>query len=204
MLTTHKSTLFVTMQKELKLKTSKINFIMNYDIRMTQIGNSSSGHEYSVASQILLQVSSDCIIKSQNFWATVYKTVRLMLLDRCLSVLPVPSVCDVGVLWPNGWMDQDETWQVGLGPGHIVLDGDPDPLSQRGTAPPPVFWPYLLWPNGSMDQDATWYVGRPRPRRHCVRWGPSSLQKDTSAPYFSPVSVAVKRLDRSRCHLVCR
>ena len=26
--------------------------------------------------------------------------------------------------------------QVGLGPGHIVLDGDPAPLSQRGTAPP--------------------------------------------------------------------
>ena len=25
-----------------------------------------------------------------------------------------------------------------------------------------------------MDQDATWYGDRPRPRRHCVRWGPSS------------------------------
>ena len=25
-----------------------------------------------------------------------------------------------------------------------------------------------------MDQDATWYSGRPRPTRHCVRWGPSS------------------------------
>ena len=38
------------------------------------------------------------------FGATVCKTVRRMLSDRCLSVL---SVCDVGVLWPNGWMDQD-------------------------------------------------------------------------------------------------
>jgi len=28
-----------------------------------------------------------------------------MLRDRC----PVLSVCDVGVLWPNGWMDQDDT-----------------------------------------------------------------------------------------------
>jgi len=43
--------------------------------------------------------------------------------------------------------------QVGLVPGHIVLDGDPGPPS--GTAPP-IFVPYLLWPNGSMDQDATW------------------------------------------------
>ena len=25
--------------------------------------------------------------------------------------------------------------QAGLGPGHIVLDGDPAPLPQRGTAP---------------------------------------------------------------------
>jgi len=28
-----------------------------------------------------------------------------------------------------------------------------------------------------MNQDATWYGGRPRPRRHCVRWGPSSPPK---------------------------
>ena len=25
-----------------------------------------------------------------------------------------------------------------------------------------------------MDQDTTWYRSRPWPRRHCVRWGPSS------------------------------
>jgi len=51
-------------------------------------------------------------------------------------------------LWPNGWMDQDAIGKVvGLGPGHIVLDGDP-----VGTQPPqqplPTFSPYLLWPNG--------------------------------------------------------
>ena len=33
-------------------------------------------------------------------------------------------------------MDQDELgMEVGLGPGHTVLDGDPAPLPQRGTAP---------------------------------------------------------------------
>ena len=38
----------------------------------------------------------------------------------CLSCL---SLCNVGVLWPNGWMDRDETWHVGRPrPGHIVLD----------------------------------------------------------------------------------
>jgi len=44
--------------------------------------------------------------------------------------------------------------QVGLGPGHIVLDGDPAPLLKG--AEPPIFGPYLLWPNGWMDQDSTW------------------------------------------------
>jgi len=42
-----------------------------------------------------------------RFWATVCKTVRSILSDRCLSVLSVLYVCDVGVLGPNGWMDQD-------------------------------------------------------------------------------------------------
>jgi len=39
-----------------------------------------------------------------SFLATICKMVRSMLSDRCLSV------CDVGVLWPNGWMDYDATW----------------------------------------------------------------------------------------------
>ena len=34
--------------------------------------------------------------------------------------------------------------KVGLGPGHIVLDGDPAP-SPKGHSPP-IFGPYLLWP----------------------------------------------------------
>jgi len=37
-------------------------------------------------------------------FALCYRTVV------CLSVCPV---CDVRAQWPNGWMDQDETWQAG-------------------------------------------------------------------------------------------
>ena len=44
-----------------------------------------------------------------NFRATVCTTVRPMLSDRC----PVYPVYDVGVLWPNGWTEQDETWHAG-------------------------------------------------------------------------------------------
>ena len=52
-----------------------------------------------------------------QFWATVCKTVRPMLSDRCpvcLSVcLSVSPVCNVGALWPNGWIYHDETWRAG-------------------------------------------------------------------------------------------
>jgi len=44
--------------------------------------------------------------------------------------------------------------QVGLDPGHIMLDCDPEP--PKG-AQPPIFGPCLLRTNGWMDQDATWY-----------------------------------------------
>jgi len=37
--------------------------------------------------------------------------------------------------------------EVGLGPGHIVLDGDPAP-----TAAIPTFSPRMLWPNGRPSQ----------------------------------------------------
>jgi len=109
-----------------------------------------------------------------------------LLSHRCLSIrLSCLSVCHVGVLWPKGWMDQNETWHAGRPrPDHIVLDGDPAPLPHRGTVPNfsahiycghshPIFGPCLLWPNGCMYQDATWYGGRPQPRRHCVRWAPA-------------------------------
>jgi len=74
--------------------------------------------------------------KAWSHWATVCKAVRPMLSDRCLSCL---FVCDVSVLWPNGWMDQDSTW----------------------------------------------CGGRPRPRPHSVRWGPSFPQKGHSTHLFS-------------------
>jgi len=52
----------------------------------------------------------------------------------------------------------------------------------------PLFGPYLLWRNGWMDQDTNWYGGRPRPRRHCARWGLSC-----PSPTFQPMSIVTKR-----------
>ena len=40
---------------------------------------------------------------------------------------------------------------VDLGPGHIVLDGDPVPPKKEAQQPP-LFGPCLLWPNGRPPQ----------------------------------------------------
>ena len=58
-----------------------------------------------------------------------------MLLDRCLSVCPALSVTLVYCGPVVGWIKTKLGVQVGLGPGHIVLDEDPAPPPQRGTAP---------------------------------------------------------------------
>jgi len=126
-----------------------------------------------------------------------------------------------------GWFKMALGTEVALGAGHIVLDGNPAPPPQKGGTPP-IFGPFLLWPNGWIDQDATWYEGRLRRRPHCVRWGRSCppktpiftnfrpmldgntacpKEKGTQPPNFTnfrSMSVVVKRLDGSRCHLVRR
>jgi len=111
-----------------------------------------------------------------------------MLSDR----YPVLSVCPVrnaSVMWPNGWMDQNETWHAGRPRPHCVTWGLSSPAPKG--AQPPIFGPYLLWPNGWMDQDATWYGGRPQPRPHCVTWEPAHPQRCT-ALQFRPMSIVAK------------
>ena len=58
-----------------------------------------------------------------------------MLSDRC----PVLSCLSVTLVYCGqmvGWIKMKLGIQVGLGPGHIVLDGDPAPPPQKeGEAP---------------------------------------------------------------------
>ena len=122
-----------------------------------------------------------------GFWATVCKTVRSMLLDRCLSCVSVRlSATLVYCGQTVGWFKTKLGMEVCLGPGHIVLDGHPAPPKKGHISP--HFSAHVLWPNGWMDQDATWNGGRPRPRPHCVRWGPSSplaKKREHNSPQFS-------------------
>ena len=101
------------------------------------------------------------------------------------------------LLWPNGWMDQDVTWNGGKPwpRQHCVKCGPSS--TPGGTATPTTFGPCLLWPNGWMDQDVTWYEGRPRSRPHCITQGPSaptpSPQKGGTIPSnFRSVSIVAK------------
>ena len=55
-----------------------------------------------------------------------------------------------------GWIKMAIGVEVGLGPVHILLDGDAAPLPKKGgRAHSPIFGPCLLWPNCWMDQDGT-------------------------------------------------
>jgi len=69
------------------------------------------------------------------FWATVCKTVRSMLSDRCPVCLSCPSVTLVHCGQTVGWIKMKLGTKIGLSPGHTVLDGKPAPLLQRCTAP---------------------------------------------------------------------
>jgi len=57
--------------------------------------------------------------------------VHPMLSDRCLSC-PVLSVTLVYCGQTVGWIKMKLGMEVGLGPGDIVFDGDPDPLPPKG------------------------------------------------------------------------
>jgi len=70
--------------------------------------------------------------------------------------------------------------EVGISPGDFVLDGDPQPLPKKGRAP--NFPPMSIVAKRLHGSNPTWYGSRPRPRRHCIRWGPSSLLKNGAEP----------------------
>jgi len=140
-----------------------------------------------------------------GFWATVCKTVRPMPSDRWLSCL---SVCNVGVYCGQtvGWISMPLGMEVGHGPGHVVLDGD-QAFPKMGTAPLPNFRPMSVVAK-RLDGSRYHLVKRLayRPRRHCIRWEPSSPPKKShSLPTFRPMSIVAKRRPfqqlRSSCYL---
>ena len=147
---------------------------------------------------------------------------RFALCYRSVVCLSVLSVCNVGALWPNDWIDQDETWRAGRPrPWPYCVRWGPTSPPPKGHSPP-IIGPYLLRPIGCMDQDATWYGARPRPGDFvldgdpagCIKMvlgmevglNPPPLPKRgrSSLPNVRPMSIVAKQLDGSRWHLAWR
>jgi len=84
-----------------------------------------------------------------------------------------------------GWIKMPLGTEVGLGPGHIVLDGDRAPLPQKGHSPQ-IFGPCLLWPNGWIDQDTTSLsTEADLDPGHIVSDGDPATSKRERSPQFS-------------------
>ena len=157
------------------------------------------------------------LLQTTTFWATVCKTVRPMLSVRCLSVLSVclcvlfDCVSCLSVSFVHkcgqtvGRIKMKLGMQVGLGPGHIVLDGNPAPLPRRGTALT-QFSAHIC-----CSQMAAW-IKMPLGMELGLNPGDFVLdgdaapppQKGAEPPNFRPIFIVAKRLDASKCHLVWR
>ena len=102
------------------------------------------------------------------------------------------------------WIKMPLGTEVGLGPDHIVLDGDPAPLPKRGRSRP-QFSAHV-----NCGQTAGWIqmaLGM------LLGLCPGHIRLDgiqfpslegAQPPNFRPMSVVAKRLDGLRCHLVWR
>jgi len=117
--------------------------------------------------QFLAHIYCGQTVAHLSYCAAPVQTVATKRFVLCYWTIVLSSVCDVSLLWPNGWMTRGI--EVGLGPGHIVLDGDPAPpqkgaqppphyqlcLPQKGHSSSPTFWPMSIvakWLDGSLSQ----------------------------------------------------
>jgi len=139
------------------------------------------------------------------YWATVCKTVRPMLSDRCpvcLSLLSVLSVCSVRSValvhcdQTVGWIKMKPGMQVALGPGHTVLDRDPAPPPQKGHSLSPQFLAHICCVQiaGWIKMPLGMEIGLV-PGDFVLDGDPNPLPKRAD---FRPVSGVAKRLDGSR------
>jgi len=131
-------------------------------------------------------------------FAVCYRSVVCLSCLSCLSVTLV--YCGQTV----GWIKMKLGAQIGLGSGHIVLDGDPAPPSPKGHSPHPIFGSYLLRPNGCVDQDATGMELGLGPGDIVLDGDlapPSQKVVETLPPNFRPMFIVAKRLDGSRWYL---
>jgi len=116
----------------------------------------------------------------------------------CLSVL---SVCNVSVLWPNSWMDQDTTWYGGRPqprPHHVKWA--PSSPNRKGNSSPPLFGPCLLWPNSCPYQLllSSCYISDTR------RYSSNKALKENISKLHSAWLLKITIMSSLQCHKVKR
>jgi len=96
-----------------------------------------------------------------------------------------------------GWTEMVLGMKVGLGPGHIVSDGDPAPLPKNG-AERPKFSAHVYCGKtaGWIEMVLGTEVGL-GPGDFVLDGDPAPQKKGTAPPNFWPMSIAAKRLDGS-------
>ena len=90
--------------------------------------------------------------------------------------------------------------EVGLGPGDIVLDGDPSP-PKKGAAAPTFRLMYCGQTAGWIEMPLGTEVGL-GPGDIVLDGAQLPLKGSQPPAAFRPMSIVAKRLDGSRCHLV--
>ena len=127
-----------------------------------------------------------------------------MLSGRCLSCPVCLSIClSVTLAYcgqTTGWIKRKLGTEVGLGPGHIVLDGDPAPVPKTGADPQFLVDVFSGKTASSTKMPIGMEIGLGPD--HIVLDGDSAPPRDTAAPNFRPMSVVAKRLDGSRCQSI--
>ena len=99
-----------------------------------------------------------------------------------------------------GWIKTALGMEVGLGPRHVVLDGDPAPIP-KGAELPPIFGPFYCGKTAGCIKVLLGMEVGLRPCDFVLDEDPAHLHKrGGTPPIFRPTSIVAKRLHGSRCH----
>jgi len=102
-------------------------------------------------------------------------------------------------------MDQDTTFSmdIGLGPGHILLDGDPDSSPEK-VAQPPLFAHVYCGRTAEWTKMPLGMEVGPGPGHIVLDGVPAPPNRAQHPRTFPPMSIVAERLNGSRCHMVRR
>jgi len=102
------------------------------------------------------------------------------------------------------WIKMPLSMEVGTGPGDFVLDEDPLPSQKRGPEPQPISAHVYCGQTAGLIKMALGTEVGLSPGDFVFDGDPVPLPKKGRSPLpnFRSISVVVKQLDASRCHLV--